>query len=146
MVWIKSRGQEGRIQVPLHRAYATGAVMPPLGERLSGVSSTAMTELAEFGSLGGDFDQDAARTCNEASQLCYKHPWCTQPHAPSVAFLPAFVGKLLGDNGGAHSHNFMSFAPMQAFAMRGQFALFFRLAPARSLVHRPVNNMLPSFR
>jgi len=69
-----------------------------------------------------------------ASQHLDEHPWSTQPHAPSVAFLPAFVGNLLGDQGVAHCHQLMDLAPMQALAMGCQLALFGRFASPGGLV------------
>ena len=69
-----------------------------------------------------------------ASQHLDEHPWSTQPHAPSIAFLPAFVGNLLGDYGVAHGHQLMYLAPMQAPAMGSQLALFGRFASPAGLV------------
>jgi hypothetical protein len=63
-----------------------------------------------------------------ASQQLDEHPWSPQPHTLSVLFLPACVGKLLGDNRLAHRHQLMDFAPMQALAMGSQLALFGRFA------------------
>ena len=65
---IKMRRQKRGVQVTLHRPNATRALVPALGERLLGVGATAMAILRELGALGGDFDQDAARTCNGASR------------------------------------------------------------------------------
>src|SRR6266571_8016670 len=93
-----------------------------------------MTELREFAGMGGNFEQDAARTCNGASQHFHKHPWGAKSHAPSVLFLPAFVGNLLGDHSVAYSHQFMDLAPMQALAMGRQLALFARFASPGGLV------------
>src|SRR5260370_41959230 len=68
-------GQKGGIQVPLYWTDATRTLMPALPERFFDARSAAMTELREFGGTGWNFDQGAARTCNGAPQLCYKHPW-----------------------------------------------------------------------
>src|SRR5438128_1338685 len=108
--------------------------MPALRERFFHTRSAAMTELTQFTGPGGNFDQGAARACNGASQLCYKHPWCAKSYATSVLFLPRLIRNFFENDGVAHCHNLMHLASMQALAMSGQLALFFRLAPARLFV------------
>lgn len=93
-----------------------------------------MTELAEFGSSRGNFEQDAASSCNSASQKCYKHPWCSQSHGSSVVFLPPLIGNFFEDDDVARRHDLMDLAPMQALTMHGKFTFLFRLATARSFV------------
>ena len=91
--------------------------MPALRERLFDVPAAAMTELREFGSARGNFEQGAARPCNGASEHLYKHPWCAQSHAPSILLLPRFIRKLFHDDRVAHGHDLMDLAPMQTLAM-----------------------------
>ena len=59
---MQMRRQKRGVQVTLHRPNATRALVPALSERLLDVGATAMAILRELGALGGDFDQDAART------------------------------------------------------------------------------------
>src|SRR5262249_41649986 len=63
---IQMRRQKRRVQVTLHWPNPTGTRMRALGERLPDVGATAMAILREPGTLGGDFEQGAARACNGA--------------------------------------------------------------------------------
>src|SRR5215469_4717099 len=115
-------------------------------ERFFHAAPAAMTELREFGLLRGNFEQGAARAYNGASEHLYKHPWCAQPHATSILFLPRFIRKLFENHGVADCDNFMDLAPMQALAVRCQFPFSGRLAPACALVapaRLPVQPFLP---
>src|SRR5260221_9157315 len=53
-----------------------------------------------------------------------EHPWGTQSHASAIAFLPASVGNLFGEDSVAHGHNLVHESAMQALAVSGQLALF----------------------
>ncbi len=86
--------------------------------------------------LRGHFDQGAARTCNGASQLFYRHPWSPKAHTFAVLFLPPLVGNLFQDNGVAHLHDLMDHATMQALAMGCQLAFFGSFAPSGVFVPR----------
>ena len=93
MSWIKVGGQKRRVEVPLHRANATRALVKAQGERLFERLAAAVTELTELRCAWGDFDQGAARACNGALQKCYKHPWGSQSHASSILLLPRLIKK-----------------------------------------------------
>src|SRR5713101_1767076 len=112
--------QKRRVEISLHWANATGALMPALRQRLFDRLATAVTELAEFGRARGNFEQGAARTCNGAPQEFYKHPWCSQSYTSPILFLPGLVGNFLNDDGVADRHDLMNLVPMQALAVRGQ--------------------------
>src|SRR6266568_56564 len=98
--------------------------MKPLGERLFDPPATAVTELAQFAGPGRNFHQGAARACNGAPQVCYKHPWSTKPYTFAVLFLPRLVGDLFEDDGVAHCHEIMNLAPMQTLAVSGEPMFF----------------------
>jgi len=115
--WIEIGSQKGGVQVTLHRPDTARALMPTLRERLWGEIATAMTVLGEFRGARGNLVQGAARACNGAFEVCYQHPWGAKSHALAVAFLPAFVGDLLGDDGVAHRRDLVSQPPMQALAV-----------------------------
>src|SRR5258708_1146069 len=132
--WIKVSGQERRIQIALHRANSARALVPALRERLFERLAAPVTELAEFGRACGDFNQGAARACNGASQLCYKHPWCAQSDASPVLFLPRFVVEFLEEDGVAYRQELMDLLPMQALAMSRQLAFFAGLPASGFLV------------
>ena len=89
--------------------------------------ATAMTVLGQFRGACRDLVQGAARACNGAFEVCYQHPWSTKSHALAVAFLPAFIGDLLGDDGVAHSRDLVSQLAMQALAMGCLLALCLKL-------------------
>ena len=72
---------------------------------------------------GGNFHQGAARACNGASEHLYEHPWSTETHTFAKLLLPGPVGEFFGDDGGAHRHDLMDEAPMQALAVGGEFSL-----------------------
>ncbi len=86
--------------------------------------------------------QGAARACNGAFEVCDQHPWSAASHALAIAFLPAFIGDLLGDDGVAHSRDLVSHSPMQALAVGRQLALLSRFAPSAHLV---APALLPAF-
>ena len=106
-----------------------------LRERLLDASSAAVAILGQFRGACGNFDA-GCRPCLQrcVCKVCYKHPWGAKSHALAIAFLPAFVGDLLGDDGIAHGHDLMDYAAMQALAMGGQPALFGRFASPGLLV------------
>src|SRR5258708_23164609 len=108
--------------------------MPTLRERLFHAFSAAMTELAQFGRSRGNLDQGAARACNGALQLLYKHPWCSKTHTFSILLLPRLIGNLFENDRVAHCDDLMDLFAMQALAVRGQLAFSFRFAPACLLV------------
>src|SRR5260221_8577589 len=93
-----------------------------------------MTKLGEFGTSSGDLVQGAARACNGALQVVNEHPWGTTSHASAIAFLPAFIGNLLANDGVAHGHDLVSEPPMQALPVGGQLAFFGRFAAPAGLV------------
>ena len=132
--WIKVGGQKRGVQVALHRPDTARALVPTLRERLRDERAASMTPLGQFRGACRDFVQGAARACNGAFEVCYQHPWSTKSHALAVAFLPAFVGKLLGDDGVAHRRDLVSQSAMQALAVGRQPALAGRLAPPADLV------------
>src|SRR5258708_6156652 len=68
------------------------------------------------------------------AEVCYKHPWCSQSNATSIPFLPRFIRNLLENHGVADCDDFMDLAPMQALAMRCQFAFFGGFPAARLLI------------
>ena len=55
-----------------------------------------------------------------ASQEFNEHPWGAKAHTPAKLLRPRTVGNLFGENGGAHGHDLMGEAAMQAFAMGRQ--------------------------
>jgi hypothetical protein len=59
--WIKVGGQKRRVEVTLHRANATRALVKAQGERLFERLAAAVTELTELRCAWGDFEQGAAR-------------------------------------------------------------------------------------
>src|SRR5260221_1267321 len=132
--WIKVGGQERRIQITLHRANSARALVPALRKRLFERLAAAVTELTEFGRACGNFNQGAARACNGASQLCYKHPWSAKPYTFAVLFLPRLVGEFLDDDGVAYRHELMDLLPVQALAMSRQLAFFAGLSASHLLV------------
>ena len=132
--WIKKGGEKRRVQVALHRPDAARAPVPALPERLFDERPAAVAKLGQFGTSRGDLVQGAARACNGASEMVDEHPWGTTSHAAAIAFLPAFVGNLFGEDGVAHTHNLMDHTPMQALAMGSQPALFGCFAAPAGLV------------
>src|SRR5215472_13030435 len=88
-----------------------------------------MTELGELGLTRGDFDQDAARTCNGAFQPCYEHPWGAESHALAKLLLPGTIGELFGDDCIPNRHDLVDEAAMQTLAVSGDSALAGRFAP-----------------
>jgi len=112
MILIERGGQKGRIEISLHRANAAGTLVPPHRERFFDTGTAAMAELRELGCSCRNFDQGAARTCNGASQLFYKHPWCSKPHTLTKLLLPRFIRYLFQDDDIASRHNLMHEAPM----------------------------------
>src|SRR5260370_15720234 len=125
---------ERRIQDSLPRRVGGRALVHPLRQGFGDEGPAAVTILGEFGRARGNLVQGAARTCNGALQMVDQHPWGTQFHALAVAFLPAFVGKLLGEDGLAHRYNLVGQLPMQALAVGHKLALPGRLAPPSCLV------------
>src|SRR5947209_8480355 len=115
-------GKKSGLQFALHRPNATRALVPAHLERLLAIAATAMTVLGQFGRASGNFMQDAASSCNRASQPFNEHPWRMIPHALAVLPLPCLVGNLFGDNGRAHGDDLMNKLAMQTFAMSGQLA------------------------
>src|SRR5215472_10286007 len=93
-----------------------------------------MAILRQLGTSRGDFVQGAARTYNGASEMVDEHPWGAKAHASAVAFLPAFVGNLLGDDRVASPHDLVRESAVQALAVGGQLALFGRFAAPDDLV------------
>src|SRR5260221_2555177 len=93
-----------------------------------------MAILGEFGRACGDFVQGAARTCNGASQMVDQHPWGTTSHASSIAFLPAFIGNLLGDDGSADPHDLVHESAVQALAVGRQLAFSRGFTPPADLI------------
>ena len=142
---VEMSRQKCRVQVALHRANATGALVPTLRERLLEVSATAMTILRQFGALGRDFDQDAARACNGASEQCYEHPWCTESHAAAILALPGAVRDFLGDDRVADRHDGMGQLAMQALALGGEFPFLVGQAPPGRLIAPAVIPGLAAF-
>jgi hypothetical protein len=71
---------------------------------------------------------------NGASEMVDEHPWGTQSHASAIAFLPASVGKLFGDDRVAAPHDLVHKPAMQTPAVGGQPALAGRLAASAGLV------------
>jgi len=124
MILIERRGQKRRIEVPLHRTDPTGTVMPALRERFFHELPAPVAKLAQFGLARRNFNQDAARACNGALELCYKQPWCSKTYAFAVLFLPRLIGDFFENDGVADRGDLMDFAAMQALTMGGQFALF----------------------
>ena len=123
MIWVRDiqiGGQKSRIQIPLDGTNPTGACVKALRQRLFHADPAAMTKLAQTGGAGGNFNQDAARACNGASQLCYKHPWSSFAHTSSELLLPCSIGVLFEDDGVTHSGNLMGELAMQTLAMGGQ--------------------------
>ena len=108
--------------------------MHPLRQRLFHHLAAAMAKLREFGSARGDFGQDAARTCNGASQMVHEHSWCSKSHAFAILLLPAFIRQFFGDNAVAYRHDLMDHPPMQALAVRLELAFSGGFAPSRGLV------------
>src|SRR6266446_1996506 len=102
--------------------------MPALRQRFFHETAAAMTELAQFGGSGGDFDQGAARTCNGASEHAYKHPWRSQSYALAILLLPRFVRDLFQNDRVADRDDLMHFFTMQTLAMGSQLAFLFCLA------------------
>ena len=114
--------QERCIQVALHRAYATGAVVPALRERLLLVAAAAVAVLGQSGRDRGYFMQDAASSCNRASQLLEKHPRRMSAYALSILLLPGAVRQVFGNDGRAARHHLVDEPSVQTLAMRGQLA------------------------
>jgi hypothetical protein len=133
-VWLKGGGKKGRIEVALNGSDAALAAMDSFRERLLFARSTPMAELAEFGLLCRKFEQGAARACNGASQVFYKHPWCSFSDTLPKCLLPCLVGYLFNVDGIAKSDNIMGHLPMQALAVRSQLPFFGGFAPSRLLV------------
>src|SRR5260370_32029446 len=110
--------KEGRVQITLHRANATGTVMPALGQWLFDIRLTAVAVLGQFGAARGELGQGAAGACNRASQVVYEHPWGRVSHTLAVLFLPRFIGEFLGTNVVATADDFMNQSSTQTLAMR----------------------------
>src|SRR5713226_2373631 len=104
--------KEGRVQITLHRANATGTVMPALGERLFDIRFTAVAVLGQFGAARGELGQGAAGACNRASQVVYEHPWCGVSHALAILLLPRFIRQFFGMDGVATTNDLMDKPPM----------------------------------
>ncbi len=134
MILIQGRSQKGGIQVPLDGTHSTGTLMPALRKRFFHALPAAMTELAQFGPARGNLDQGAARACNGALQMLYKHPWSSQSHAFPIKLLPPFIGDLFENDGVPYCDDLMHFFAMQTFAMRCQLTFFFRFAPTCLLI------------
>src|SRR5579859_6770159 len=99
-VWVVQMSrQPRRVQVTLHRADATGAGVPALGQGLFDVAAAAMTVLRQLGAVRGELREDAAGACNRASEVLYKHPWGVASHALAVLSLPCFVREFFRPNG-----------------------------------------------
>src|SRR5260370_14121993 len=96
--------------------------------RLCVVRPESVTVLGQFRRACGNLVQGAARTYNGASEVCNQHPWGTTSHTLAVAFLPASVRNLLGDDGVAHRHDLVSQPTMQTLAVGRQPALSSREA------------------
>src|SRR5207237_10434929 len=121
-------------------------MMPALRQRFFHDTAAAMTELAQFGCVRGNFEQGAARACNGASEHLYKHPWGSQAYALAILLLPRFVGDLFQNDRVADRHDLMHKVPMQTLAMSCQFALYGCLASAHALValaRLPASSLLP---
>jgi len=108
--------------------------MEPLRERFLLVLTASMAELAEFRFLRGEFEQGAARAYNEASQLCYKHPWGSSSDAFPEVLLPGLVGNLFELNGIALRHDGVRELAMQALAMGRELAFSGRFPSSRFLI------------
>src|SRR6266568_3622933 len=93
-----------------------------------------MAELREFGGLWRNLDQDAARACNGASQVLYKHPRGAFSHTFAKAFLPRFVRDLFEYYCIANGHHLMHLASMQALAMSYHPPLSFGFAATGLLI------------
>src|ERR1051326_4647569 len=118
---MQMRRQKRRVQVTLHRANPTRALVPALGERFLDVGATAMTILRELGALRGDARPAVLPVRGPgASEDCYEHPWSAESHAAAKLARPAAVRNLLGDDGVAHGHDLVSQLAMQALALRRQ--------------------------
>src|SRR6266446_3518775 len=100
--------------------------MSPLGE------SSSLT--SERVSAASDIIDDEFLVVHGALQVVYEHPWGTTSHASSVAFLPAFIRNLLGDDGVAHTHDLVGELAVQALAVGRKLALSGRFASLSGLV------------
>src|SRR6266481_3243501 len=100
--------------------------MSPLGE------SSSLT--SERVSAASDIIDDEFLVVHGALQVVNEHPWGTTSHASAIAFLPAFIGNLLANDGVAHGHDLVSEPAMQALAVGGQLALSGRFAAPAGLV------------
>ena len=69
-----------------------------------------------------------------ASQMVDQHPWGTTSHAAAIAFLPAFIGNLLGDDGIADPHDLVHESSVQALAVGGQLAFSRGFTPPTDLI------------
>src|SRR6266567_2672259 len=150
MIWVRDieiGGQKSRIQIPLDGTNPTGACVKALRQRLFHADPAAMTKLAQTGGAGGNFNQDSARACNGASQLCYKHPWSSFAHTSSELLLPCSIGALFEDDDVTHSGNLMGELAMQTLAMGGACAAGGGVPAPRALIPPavlPAQRLLPA--
>ena len=83
---------------------------------------------------------------NGASQQLDEHPWGAESHTLAKLLRPRAIGNLFGDDGGAHGHDLVDEAAMQALAVGGKPAFSGRLTPPGGkipLALFPLQTLLP---